>query len=142
MQDHRDSNSFRPTEPERPDAFGDTELEGPGQPAVSSDPGFVDPLGFGGSLAPSLLRYPGPRDYCGFEAPVLGEAEEWRLDGILTPSRREAPHDRVTIDWNLNFGSDIARVGPTHRRVPQPGRASDRQGASPSWLMSASQGRK
>ena len=29
-----------------------------------------------------------------------------------------------------------------HRRAPQAGRASDRQGASPSWLASASQGRK
>ena len=43
--------------------------------------------------------------------------------------------------WRLPTKS-LPRVGPTHRRVPQPGRARNRQGAPPSWLMSDSQGRR
>ena len=35
-----------------------------------------------------------------------------------------------------------AHLGPTHRRVLQPGRARNRQGAPPSWLMSDGQGRR
>ena len=38
--------------------------------------------------------------------------------------------------------SGLARFGPTHRRVPQPGRASNQQGAPPSWLVSDRQGRR
>ncbi len=121
MLDHRSSKSYRPAGPEGPDAIGDTAREGPGRSAISGDLGFVDRLELGGSPNPSMLRYPGSQDYCGFEAPTLGEAEDRRLDGLLTPSRSESRHDRVTIDWHLDArvhaGTGSAERGP-HRRSP------------------------
>ena len=57
----------------------------------------------------------------------------------VSPSakRREKSKSHLLCP-GVSSAGDLARVGPTHRRVPQPGRARNRQGAPPSWLMSDS----
>src|SRR5262249_34151348 len=61
----------RPGELIGPHADGEGGSQHPGRLAGTVDTGFAARLGVGGGLSPSMLRYPGPRDHCGFEAPAL-----------------------------------------------------------------------
>ena len=73
-----------------------------GRTAGSGDAGFADRLRLYGSLSSSMLRYPGPRDYCGFEAPALGEVEERPMGGVMGSPNREPRSEWVTNDWELD----------------------------------------
>jgi tetratricopeptide (TPR) repeat protein/tRNA A-37 threonylcarbamoyl transferase component Bud32 len=73
-----------------------------GRPSGSTEAAFADRLGRCGSLSPPILRYPGPQDYCGFEAPAPGQAEDRPAAALWAPSRCEPRGERVTIDWGLD----------------------------------------
>ncbi len=66
------------------------------------DPGFADRLKLNGSLSPSIVRYPGPRDYCGFEAPSQVHFEEPPLGGSLDPLQCEPRGPRRTVNGDLD----------------------------------------
>ena len=115
MDDH--PRLHRPDELRGPHAGGAGAPERPGVPeAAAGELGFADRLNLCGSLSPSMLRYPGPRDYCGFEAPAPGPVEERPMGGSWGPSTRGARGDRLTIDWGLDdrrpTGAGSAGEGP------------------------------
>src|SRR5262249_14324771 len=62
--------------------------------------GFVGRLGVGGGPSPSMLRYPGPQDYCGFEAPAPAPVGEPTAARMWDPPGLHPGGDWNTIDWN------------------------------------------
>ena len=97
----------------------------PGRPSPArSTGGFTGRLSFGGGLSPSMLRYPGPRDYCGFEAPARSRSKEPPTGGLLDLSMPEPGGERMTIDRDP---TPIGRV----RRIEEggPGRGRRRTAA-------------
>ncbi len=67
----------------------------------AADAGFADRLSLHGSLSPSILRYPGARDHCGFESPDPEPLEEPFLGETLDPSPVERHGSPLTIAWDL-----------------------------------------
>ena len=85
----------------------------------------------GGDRLPPRRRPSGAVGAAGAEAP----AEAGGLPA------RTASRDQ-TGEGSLEMVLKLVPFVRRHRRVPQPGRASNQQGAPPSWLVSDSQGRR
>ncbi len=115
-----------PDELKGPHAGGGDAPEPLVPPSGSVEAGFADRLGRCGGLSPSILRYPGPRDYCGFEAPASGRDEEWPGAAAWAPSRYEPRGERMTIDWDLD-DRRLTDSGPEGGPAPwRPGDDRDR----------------
>jgi tetratricopeptide (TPR) repeat protein/tRNA A-37 threonylcarbamoyl transferase component Bud32 len=109
MDDHPGSHRSKEREGSpggRADAPGQ-----PGRPAGPGEAGFADRLRHHGSLNSSIIRYPGPHDYCGFEAPALGPVEPRSAGGLWDPSGHAARGDWMTIDLDLG-GQSLVADGP------------------------------
>ena len=116
MDDH--SRLDRPAELKGPHSGAEGGPQRPGLLAGSVAGGFTGRLGFGGGLSPSMLRYPGPQDYCGFEAPALEPVEGPTTGGLWGPPLPEPGGERRTIDWD----PDARRPGPGGIEEGGPGR--------------------
>ncbi len=100
MDDHLKAHGSKGFE--GPHANGDGSLARSTRSAGAGDPGFADRLSLRGSLSPSMLRYPGPRDYCGFEGPATGPDDEPPMGGPMDPSQSGPRAGRLTVDWDLD----------------------------------------
>jgi tetratricopeptide (TPR) repeat protein len=118
MDDH--SRLDRPAELKGPHSGAEGGPQRPGIFAGSFTAGFAGRLGFGGGPSPSMLRYPGPQDYCGFEAPALEPVGGPMSGGLWDPTgpSPEPGGERRTIDW----GSDASRPGSGGAAEGGPGR--------------------
>ena len=96
------------------DSNGDNAMEGPEHPDSCCEPEFVDRLGGDGGLNTSILHYPGPEDFCGFEALSPGQGEDCQSVDLLSYSSWESPADPPTIDWDAGTRRR-ADVGATER---------------------------
>ncbi len=120
MDDHLESHRSQGLE--RPHTNGDGSLARSIFSAGAGDPGFADRLKRSASFSASMLRYPGPRDYCGFERPAQGLVDEPPMGESLDPSPSEPRGPRRTVDWHhddprwADAGILLGRAGPVATR--------------------------
>ena len=86
----QNSESNRLTDVPRADAATVIRPAGPSRGRQAARSSFADRLGHSGMINPSMLRYPGPRDYCGFEAPGIGSRARARARCVAETRRDRA----------------------------------------------------
>jgi serine/threonine protein kinase/tetratricopeptide (TPR) repeat protein len=100
----------------------------------ADDPRFADRLRITASLSPSILRYPGPRDYCGFEAPPQSQFDE---PPLVDPA---GPSQRATAGSRLTGGRDLREPSWPCPGSPDGGPNRTREERSPDHWTAASAG--